>query len=92
VDNVWYVSYGPTPLFALPEIYNTAGVNGIQWGLIDNYKYIYFAAALTQSQACGQLGHCSGIDYTPAQGWTNLWNNVNTKQSVLRWSTDMKWK
>jgi hypothetical protein len=92
VDNVWYVSWGTTPLYALPEIYNTGGYNGIQWGLIDNYKYLYFAAALTQSQACVQMGGCSGINNTPAQGWTNLWNNINTKQSVLRWSTDMKWK
>ena len=94
VYDVWYVAYGPSPEYAIPEIYNTSGTNGKQWGLIDNYTYIDFVGELTQQEACGQPGAtgCSGLNYSPSQGWNNLLNNITTHQSTLRWSTDMKWQ
>lgn len=102
LDNVWYVSWGTYPLYPIPEIYNTAGANASQWYLISLYSYLYkggplyFPGVLTQSQACQQVGGCSGINNTPAQGWTQLYNALNadsrTANPTIRWSTDIKWK
>ncbi|MGB8214883.1 MAG: hypothetical protein WCE68_15115 [Anaerolineales bacterium] len=98
-EGVWYVSWGTLALFPFPEIYNTVGANGTQWSLISQYGRITaesgalsFMGALTQSQACKQMGGCSGINDTPAKGWTNLWKNVKATQSSLYGSTDLKWK
>ncbi len=101
-EDVWYVAWGTTPLYPLPEIYNTAGVNSGQWYYLSLYSYnnhggaMWFVGSLTQSQACQQMGGCSGTNNTPSQGWTQLWNAITsdsrTYQSYLRWSTDMKWR
>lgn len=103
LDNVWYVSWGTIPLFPIPEIYNTVGANASQWYLISLYSSLYkggalyFPGALTQSQACQQLGGCSGTNNTPAQGWTQLYNAIyadsrTIPSNPIRWSTDIKWK
>lgn len=101
VDDVQYVSWGTTPLYPLPEIYNTAGANASQWYMISLYSYVYkggplyFLGSLTEYQACLQMGGCTGINNSPGTGWTQLWNTITadyrTYQSILRWSTDMKW-
>ena len=101
VDNVWYVSWGTIPLYPIPEIYNTVGANAAQWYRISLYSYlykggsIYFPGTLTQSQACQQLGGCTGIDNSPGTGWTQLWNAINADSrtaGTIRWSTDIKWR
>jgi len=97
VDNLYYVSYGTTPVYPFPEIYNTLGANATQWNLISQYSktykgwYLYFSGSLTQSQACLQKGGCDGMNNSPSTGWTQLINAISGYQSTLRWSTDMKW-
>jgi hypothetical protein len=102
VDNVWYVSWGATPFYVIPEIYNTGGVNAEQWYRISLYSALYqggrisFPGTLTQYQACQQMGGCSGIDNSPSQGWTQLFNSVGadsrTSLTNIRWSTDIMWR
>lgn len=102
VDNVWYVSWGATPFYVIPEIYNTVGANAEQWYRISLYSALYkggkisFPGTLTQYQACQQMGGCSGVDNTPPQGWTQLFNSVGsdsrTVLSSIRWSTDIMWR
>ena len=102
VNDVWYVSWGATPFYVIPEIYNTGGVNAEQWYRISLYSALYqggkimFPGTLTQYQACQQMGGCSGIDNSPSQGWIQLFNSVaaDTRTSLtnIRWSTDIKWR
>lgn len=100
-EDVWFISWGAPPAYPLPQIYNTLGTQAKQWYRLSRYSFDYhggrmgIVGALTQWQACQQRGGCSGVDNTPATGWTQLWtqlnNDANTAQS-LRWSTDMKWR
>jgi hypothetical protein len=99
--DVYYVSWGVPAGYAIPEIYNTTGTNAKQWQQISLWGYlnssqgkITFSGSLTQYDACSG-GGCSGTNNSPATGWTQLYNTVNsdsrTAQSTLRWSTDMSW-
>lgn len=99
-EQVWYVSFGSRPIYPLPEIYLTNGVNAQQWYLMSVYSVtahglpMDFKGVMTTYQACLQRGGCSGIDNPPASGWNQL-NNIlkgdpRTVQ-ILRWSTDIKW-
>lgn len=99
-EDVWYVSWGASPAYPLPEIYRTDGLNAGQWYYLSLYSYtnhggrMTLMGAVTQYQACQQRGGCTGTNNTPSQGWSQLWDALNadtrTAQS-LRWSTDMKW-
>jgi len=102
VDDVWYVSWGATPFYVIPEIYNTSGANAQQWYRISLYSALYksgkisFSGTLTQNQACQQMDGCAGIDNTPSQGWMQLFNatyaDTRTRLTTIRWSTDIKWR
>lgn len=90
-DEVWYVIYGSKPVYPLPEIYRTDGVNAEQWYLMSVYSYqahgvpVEFVGSLTTYQACLQVGgnECIssptkvGINNTPAQGWNQLYKLLN---------------
>ncbi len=101
-EDVYHIAWGIAPAYPLPEIYRTDGLNAGQWYTLSVYSYthhgspMWFAGTLTEYQACQQMGGCSGINNTPAQGWTQLWNAISadsrTAQTYLRWSTDMKWR
>ncbi len=101
-DDVYHIAWGATPSYPLPEIYRTDGLNAGQWYYLSLYAYknhgaaMWFVGALTQYEACQQMGGCSGTNNAPAQGWTQLWNAITsdsrTTQNSLRWSTDMKWR
>jgi hypothetical protein len=102
VDDVWYVSWGAIPFYVIPEIYNTATANAEQWYRISLYSALYkggkilFPGTLTQYQACQQMGGCAGIDNSPSQGWTQLFNSTyadpRTSLTNIRWATDIKWR
>jgi len=103
-EDVWYISWGNVVAYPIPEIYNRDGATAGQWYYLSLYSYskpnknpIYFPGTLTQSQACTQAtSGCAGVNNTPAQGWTQLWNIISSdpKTNTVpqpRWSTDMKW-
>ncbi|MFL5962438.1 MAG: hypothetical protein ACJ757_06045 [Gaiellaceae bacterium] len=86
-DDIYYVSWGADAAWPLPEIYQTNGVGAAQWERVSEwglnngrYGAMAFEGAMTQHQACAQVG-CSGsaLDNTPEQGWTQLWNALNTR-------------
>ena len=65
-------------------------------------RYMYFSGAMTQHQACIDLGYpldCYPLLFNePPTGWGQLWQALNdpntplTHQSTLKWSTDISWK
>lgn len=98
-DDYYYVSWRNPAAWPVPEIYATGGANATQWQRISKYGYttygqaMDFLGSLTQYAACA--GGCSGTNNTPAQGWTQLYNALNsdaaTAQSTLDYSTDITW-
>lgn len=100
-ENVEYVSWGAPPSFPTPEVYATTGANAKQWQQISLYAYLAhgssmsFSGPLSQSQACAQRGGCAGVNNTPDQAWTQLWNELNSDSRTVQnmsWSTDIKWR
>jgi Fibronectin type III domain len=85
----------------LPQIYTENGVMAEQWQGISNAgpasgrAPVKFAGELTMSTTCElpAVGPCPGIDNTPAQGWDQLYQSLNsspsTAQTSLPWSTDI---
>jgi hypothetical protein len=100
VEDVWYVSYGAAPAWPVPEIYLTSGVHADQWyrialyGVSSHNILMQFIASLTQWQACLTNGPCSGVNNTPLQGWTQLFDTVNADhltRQVTGFLTDIGW-
>lgn len=81
-SDVLYVSAGTPHARALPEIY-TPTSQASQWqkiselGVRTGLGQVKFAGAMTQNTACS-LSSCPGTDNTPQQGWTALWNALNS--------------
>lgn len=99
-EDVWYVSYGSGASYPFPLIYATNGVNARQWSWLSVYAVVNqgaameFKGAFTQYQACQQRGGCDQIDNTPAQGWTQLYQELNydvRTSQTLKYSTDIRW-
>jgi hypothetical protein len=86
---------------ALPQIYTESGIMAEQWQGISNAgpaagrAPVSFAGELTEHTTCAIPGinWCTGIDNTPAQGWNQLYQQLNsspaTAQQSLPWSTDI---
>ncbi|WP_028988156.1 hypothetical protein [Thermicanus aegyptius] len=100
INDVYYISYGASPALVIPQIYNESGKNAKQWKNISKYGNVtkgsfYIHGSITQQGACAQRGGCSGVNNSPAQGWTQLWNELDadsdTRQSTLPYSTDVSW-
>ncbi len=101
IEDVYYVAWGANSVWPIPEIYNTAGLNAMQWAYLSywgtqNQKPpIIYLGSLTQWQACLQRGGCSGADNTPQQGWQQLYKELNywpkTAQENIRWMSDICW-
>jgi hypothetical protein len=98
LEDVWYISYGAPPSYPLPLIYADTGINAAQWHWIALYAYnthsasMEFLGEMTQWQSCLQVGGCGSLDNTPAEGWTFLWNYLNSNSHTaqdLRYSTDI---
>jgi hypothetical protein len=94
-------SYG----IAMPQIYNTEGVNAAQWYYLDLYARLNnlypdlcFAGTTTEYNACLEVDDCSGIDNRPDEGWMQLYEALNspndprTYRLDLPFSTDMSWE
>lgn len=107
-DDVWYISWGSGISSPLPEIYTTNSAQAKEWANLVKYSFtknpsnpMIIAGVMTQYQACLDQGGCSGTNNTPEQGWTQLWNALNsdsqTAQTLLnpqtlRWVTDITWQ
>ncbi len=103
-EDIYYVSYGFSLAWPLPEIYKTNGQNADQWQRVSRYSYnahgrsMYFFGSMTQWYACQDTdpAACASAttNNTSAQGWTQLWQALNadpvTRQDLL-WSTDIRW-
>jgi hypothetical protein len=100
-EQVWMVTYGLSPVWPLPEIYRTDGVNAQQWYLMSVYSYtahgvkMQFIGPMSQYQACLQRGGCNSINNTPQQAWTQLYTLLNedarTDDEALPYLTDIFW-
>lgn len=100
-EDVWYVSWGASTAYPLPEIYLTNGWNASQWYLMSVWAFnthgspMVMSGAMTQWQACQDVGGCTSTDNTPAQGWLQLYNMLNADARTaqpLKWSTDITWQ
>ncbi len=92
---LWYVSWGNTDGYPVPEIYQW--LMGDQW----YYESVYsstsesngrlgFLGTMTQYAACG----CGSSTYTPAQGFDTLQNLINGDSRTsytMSYSTDITW-
>ncbi len=105
LTDIWYVSWGASSAYAVPEIYLNTGINARQWQTLSEYAArhkggrIDFVGPMTQYQACVQRSDdstCPQMDNTPSEGWQQLYDALNsdplTAQSVLRWVTDIAWQ
>jgi hypothetical protein len=100
-EDVWFKSWGSTPVFPVPEIYTTSGSQAKQRKYLSLYAYtqhgsrMNFVAALTQYHACLQIpSGCSGMDNTPGQGWTQLYDQLNSDSrsaDTSFYSTDIRY-
>jgi hypothetical protein len=99
--DIWYVAWGAGPAFPLPLIYANDGINAYQWQYLSRYSSvnkggaILFPGPMTESQACVQQNGCGSLNNTPQQGWTQLFEALNseprTAQKYLPWETDIKY-
>ncbi|UZJ77748.1 hypothetical protein [Fictibacillus sp. KU28468] len=101
--DIQYISWGASPAWPLPEIYDNSGDMAEQWQNIAKYsavtaaKPMQFSASLTQYSACTNTGCHSELDNTPSQGWNQLYNELYsdsktkaaTNYPIL--STDIRW-
>lgn len=86
--NEYYVAWGNTNGFAMPEIYYdpscpVSGSQAVQWTLISRYGHyngvfdkIFFDGPLTQHTSSSSSG-C-----TPDQAWNAFWKDLNTNTSL----------
>lgn len=105
LDDIWYVSWGITPAYSLPEIYTFSGSTADEWYRMSLYGYtahnspIIFKGSLTQWNACQENGGCIGpndrSDNSPEQGYSQLYyyTNVDARTAQpLGWCSDMSWQ
>jgi hypothetical protein len=77
-DNIWFISWGNSSSFCLPEIYFSA--QSLQWTMISKYASvsktgkIYFDGPLTEFGASGS--------YTSIQAWNQFWTNLNSSSNT----------
>jgi len=104
-SDVAYVSWDAVAAYPLPQIYDTAGQDALQWQSIEYYQRInnlggnlgpmFIQGSLTQYEACQQTGGCQGTDNTPSQGWQQIYDALQsssvTAQSKVWDSTDFQW-
>lgn len=100
-----YVSWDALAAYPLPQIYDTAGNDALQWQSIEYYQRInnlggsfgpmFVQGSVTQYQACLQVGGCQGTNNTPAQGWQQIYNALQSSSVTAQprvWdSTDFQW-
>ncbi|MCL4396235.1 MAG: hypothetical protein M1482_15775 [Chloroflexi bacterium] len=103
LDDIWYVSWGASGAYPVPEIYLSSGANADQWyrmgvyGFVNHGSSMDFQGTFTQWQACQDVGSgaCPYTGNSPSTGWTQLYNALNADartQQPLNWSTDITWQ
>jgi len=105
-DDLYYVAWGASVAYAVPEIYREDGAQAKQWQQISKWatlnakSKIYFEGTLTQHAACAQQSdpnacHNSGIDNTAAEGWNQLIDRCATDSATaltdIKYASDIKW-
>jgi hypothetical protein len=100
VEDVWQVT-GQPYVVPFPEIYLRSGVNADQWYRMSLYaaqhkgRMLDFGGALTQWQACQDVGGCGGLtDNTVEQGWGQLQAALNADPNtamVVPSPSDITW-
>jgi hypothetical protein len=101
MKDVWYVSWGALPAYALPQIYTGSGSMARQWFNIALYSYreqrshMTIAGVMSQRGACrDSRDPCHGMNNSPSRAWTQLVGLLNrhpgTKQQP-RFATDIRW-
>lgn len=105
IEDVWYITWGIQPAWAVPEIYLSTGANARQWQTLSKYSAVQkgsridFSGSMTQYGACQQRGGCtfdsSDTMNTPQEGWNQLWSytyaDPDTRMLLLRWMTDIRY-
>ncbi len=99
-EDIWYISWGSSPAWPIPQIYRTDGAMANQWQQVSLYAYLAHGSrmtilgSLTQYNSCLERGPCPTTDNRPEVGWKQLSDKLNsdsrTAQS-LRWSTDISY-
>lgn len=100
-DDLYYIAWGDSAAWGVPEIYREDSAQAKQWqqiskwGTLNSNSRIGFAGVLTQNAACS--GTCDTVDHLdnrPDQGWTQLRDkcaaDVATALSSLRFATDIR--
>lgn len=113
-DGIIWLAWGNGITQPVPEIYDVepwhahppASLNAQQWVRLSRRAVrtgvgpIAFAGALSQAQACKEVGGCRGIDLAPKGSWRDLWNMANcmfhgagscTTATTLRWTGNISW-
>lgn len=99
-DDLYYVSWGLSSAWGVPEIYREDAAQAKQWQQISNWgtlngkSKIQFIGSLTQHGACGT--GCSGTNNTAQAGWTQLRDrcaaDAATALSTLKFAADIDWR
>lgn len=90
-EDVYYMSWGHTLAYSIPEIYYNLQAGevfsrqAVQWERIVRYAYLKYSRSmaisgvLVQNQACSEVydPDCPVLDNTPTQGYDELWNALN---------------
>lgn len=66
-----------------------------KWGYDTGNGEMGFEAPLSEDQACGQVGACSGIRNTPLMAWNQMDAKMDAKPNTkvqMDYSTDIKWQ
>jgi hypothetical protein len=100
-EDIWYVSFGAQPSLPVPEVYTSSGSMALQWKYLSLYSYTRHGkamdvmAVLTQFGACSRAGACSGAGNTPAKGYAQLYDALNSdprSADTSFFSTDLRWR
>jgi hypothetical protein len=105
IEDVWYITWGIQPAWAVPEIYLSTGANAKQWQTLSKYSKVQkgsridYSGVMTQYGACQQRGGCTfdtgDTMNTPQEGWSQLWSTTyadpDTRMPALPWMTDIRY-
>lgn len=96
-NGLWYISWGNTDGYPVPEIYATSGANASEWYQESLYSSLNksngrlgFLGTMTQYAACG----CGSSTNSPSQGFNQLQTDINNDSRTsytMSYSTDITW-
>ena len=94
-DDVWYISWGASPAYAIPEIY-VAGMPA-EWHTLSAYAASAHGNRMNIQGALSEYSSCTPCsEYTAAQSWSQLYDALDadsvTRQTTLRWSADIRYQ